>query len=268
MTEKNETVTEKKETVTEKKEIAEKKSTALATSSMFEEDAGSGLENITAEDLTIPRLKILQALSPEVNKRDGKYIEGAASGDITNTVTKDLYTEEAGCVVIPVAYKRMFLEWQPRDSGGGLINQHVDPNILGETTKDNLGQDVLPNGNYIQTSANHYCLVISDDSFQQVMIPMAGTQLKRSRTWNSVMASLKIKSASGSVFTPPSYSHKYKLSTAAESNDRGNWFGWNIELDSPLSTEEMYLYEAAKNFASTINFEKSFSTSETTEAPF
>ena len=58
--------------VTEKQEIAEKKSTAIAASSMFEEDAGSGLENVTAEDLTIPRLKILQALSPEVNKNDGK----------------------------------------------------------------------------------------------------------------------------------------------------------------------------------------------------
>tara|TARA_A100000172_G_C3042120_1_gene110907 strand:+ start:1906 stop:2736 length:831 start_codon:yes stop_codon:yes gene_type:complete len=255
--------------VTEKQEITEKKSTAIAAASMFEEDAGSGLENVTAEDLTIPRLKILQALSPEVNKNDGKYIEGAASGDITNTVTKDLYTDETGCVVIPVAYKRMFLEWQPRESGGGLINQHLDPNILGQTTKDKLGQDVLANGNYIQTSANHYCLVINGDSFQQVMIPMAGTQLKRSRTWNSVMASIKIKSTSGNVFTPPSYSHKYKLSTVAESNDKGNWFSWNIELDGPLTDAEVYLYDAAKEFASSVNFENSYNTSEAnTEAPF
>ena len=251
------------------KEISEKENTSIAVPSAFMEDANSGLENITAEDLTIPRLKILQALSPEVNKNDGKYIEGAASGDITNTVTKDLFTEETGCLVIPVAYKRMFLEWQPRENGGGLINQHTDTNILGQTKKDSSGQDVLPNGNYIQTSANHYCLVISGDSFQQVMIPMAGTQLKRSRTWNSVMASIKIKSASGNVFTPPSYSHKYKLSTVAESNDKGNWFSWNIELDSPLTETETYLYTAAKEFASSINFENSYNTSEAnTEAPF
>ena len=169
MTDNNGPVVEtKEEPITENKEIAEKKSTAIAATSMFEEDAGSGLENVTAEDLTIPRLKILQALSPEVNKNDGKYIEGAASGDITNTVTKDLFTEETGCLVIPVAYKRMFLEWQPRENGGGLINQHTDTDILGQTKKDSSGQDVLPNGNYIQTSANHYCLVINGDSFQQV----------------------------------------------------------------------------------------------------
>ena len=190
MTEKNEKVTEEK--VTEKTEVAEKKTTALTTASAFEEDAGSGLENLTAEDLTIPRLKILQALSPEVNKRDGKYVDGAAAGDIINTVTNELFTEETGCVVIPVSYKRMFLEWQPRESGGGLIQQHLDPEILSKTTKDKTGADVLENGNYIQTSATHYALVVSGDSYQQVMIPMAGTQLKKSRTWNSVMASLKV----------------------------------------------------------------------------
>ena len=84
-------------------------------------------------------MKILQALSPEVNKREGKYIENAAAGDITNTVTKELYTEEQGCVVIPVAYKRMFLEWQPRESGGGLIKQHTDASILSQTKKDTAG---------------------------------------------------------------------------------------------------------------------------------
>ena len=256
------------EKVTKKHELAQEKLKDIVTAAnAFEEDAGGGLENLTAEDLTIPRLKILQALSPEVNKRDGKYIENSASGDITNTVTKETYPENEGCVVIPVAYRRMFLEWQPRESGGGLVKQHLDANILSQTTKDKTGADMLANGNYIQTSATHYGLVVDGESYQQVMIPMAGTQLKKSRTWNSVMASIKIKSSAGKVFTPPSYSHKYKLTTVAESNDRGTWFGWNIVLVGILSDEEMFLYEAAKNFASSINFEKSFGSAES-EAPF
>ena len=39
------------------KEVAKKSNTAIATASLFEEDAGSGLENVTSEDITIPRLK-------------------------------------------------------------------------------------------------------------------------------------------------------------------------------------------------------------------
>ena len=248
MTEKNAT--------SDNNQVAKKQSTELADVSLFMEDAGSGLENVTADDLTIPRLKILQALSPEVNKRDGKYIEGAEAGDIVNTVTGRLYNEKGWCEVLPVAYRKFYLEWQPRESGGGLVQQHTDPDILKETTKDRTGVDVLPNGNYIQTSATHFAIVVDDlNSYYQVMIPMAGTQLKKSRNWNSVMATLKVKSSSGQVFTPPIYSHKYRLSTVQESNDRGNWFGWNIELVSPLTSEEMVIYQAAKDFKQSFKFD-------------
>ena len=111
---------------------------------------------------------------------------------------------------------------------------------------------MLENGNYIQTSANHFVLVLnSDGSYDQAMIPMAGTQLKKSRTWNSVMASIKLRSGDN-VFTPPSFSHKYSMKTVQESNDRGTWFGWNITNLGPLSEDEMFFYEAAKSFASTV----------------
>ena len=46
-----------------------------------------GAQNISQEDLALPFLKILGQLSPEVNKRDGKYVEGAEPGKIINTVT-------------------------------------------------------------------------------------------------------------------------------------------------------------------------------------
>ena len=256
----------------EKSEISEKKTTDIAVAS-FVDDANSGLENITSEDLTIPRLKILQALSPEVNKRDGKYVDGASAGDVINTVTSKLYNEDNELVVLPVSYKRLFLEWQPRESGGGLMAQHEDQAILSKTTKNQIGQDVLDNGNYIQTSANHFVLVLnSDGSFDQAMIPMAGTQLKKSRTWNSVMASLKMRS-NDKVFTPPSFSHKYSMKTVQESNDRGTWFGWNITNLGPLGQDEMFFYEAAKEFASTvgdINLSNTSSESTTTseDQPF
>ena len=235
-------------------EISETKTTDVAlTSAQFAADAGSGLENVTSEDMAIPRLKILQALSPEVNKNDGKYVDGASAGDVINTVTSKLYTNDNPLVVLPVAYKRLFLERTPRESGGGLVAQHDDVSILDKTTKNNFGQDALPNGNYIQTSASHFLLVMNEDgSFDQAMLAMAGTQLKKSRTWNSMMASAKMN-VDGKVFTPPSYSTKYTLKTVQESNDRGAWFGWSITSGGALSDNEMIYYEAAKNFASSVS---------------
>ena len=58
---------------------------------MFEQDASQGLENMDQQDLALPFLRILGQLSPQVNKRDSKYVEGAEPGMIYNTVTHELY---------------------------------------------------------------------------------------------------------------------------------------------------------------------------------
>ena len=86
-------------------QVAEKKNNALATFDM-EADAAQGAQNISQEDLALPFLKILGQLSPEVNKRDGKYVDGAEPGKIINTVTNELYDT---IQVIPAHYKRQYI---------------------------------------------------------------------------------------------------------------------------------------------------------------
>lgn len=61
--------------------------------------AGRGLENVTNDDITIPRLAIVQAGSPQRKKKDEKYIEGAEEGNIFNTVTNQLFSDSI--IVIP-----------------------------------------------------------------------------------------------------------------------------------------------------------------------
>ena len=58
--------------------VVEKKSTAVANvMDDLYASAGEGLENVGAEDMQIPFLRILQPLSPQLNKQDSKYIKGA-----------------------------------------------------------------------------------------------------------------------------------------------------------------------------------------------
>ena len=47
-----------------------KKEANLPVSSLFEQDASQGLENMAQDDLALPFLRILGQLSPQVNKRD------------------------------------------------------------------------------------------------------------------------------------------------------------------------------------------------------
>ena len=94
-------------------QVTEKKTNALAVN-MFEADADKGSQNMTQEDLALPFLKVLGQLSPEVNKRDGKYVEGAEPGMILNTVTNEIFDGSKGINVLPVFYERKYVEWADR----------------------------------------------------------------------------------------------------------------------------------------------------------
>ena len=69
-------------------QVATKTEGVLATFDM-EADANKGTQNIAQEDLALPFLKVLGQLSPEVNKRDGKYERGIVTGKQKQRLQKD-----------------------------------------------------------------------------------------------------------------------------------------------------------------------------------
>ena len=224
-------------------QVATKKEGALSTN-LFEADANQGAQNISQEDLALPFLKILGQLSPEVNKRDGKYVDGAEPGKIINTVTNELFDD---IDVIPCHYKRQYIEWQDRgtSSGAPVAIHEADSDIVSTTTRDKGYKDRLPNGNYLENTANHFVLLCGKNP-QTALLSMKSTQLKVSRKWNSMMMGIKMQGKNG-LFTPPTYSHIYNLKTVQMSNDKGTWFGWDVSKKGPVEQED--LYGMAKNFA-------------------
>jgi hypothetical protein len=224
-------------------QVASKKEGALAVN-MFEADADKGAQNMTQEDLALPFLKVLGQLSPEVNKRDGKYVEGAEPGKIINTVSNELYDT---INVLPVFYKRQYVEWQDRgtSTGAPVAIHEADSDIISQTTRGKDYKDRLPNGNYLENTANHF-VVLMGSSPQTALISMKATQLKVSRKWNSMMMGIKMQGKNG-LFTPPTYSHIYSLKTVQMSNDKGSWFGWDVSKVGPI--EDKAVYEIAKSFA-------------------
>jgi hypothetical protein len=231
-------------------QVAEKKSAGLPAN-MFEDDAAKGLGAIGQEDLALPFLKILGQLSPEVNKRDGKYVEGAEPGMIYNSVSGELYDGVKGIDVIPCFYKLEYIEWKDRGEGLGAPVAIYDSSsdIMSKTTPDANYKDRLPNGNYIEKTASHF-VIVSGDSPSTALISMKSTQLKISRKWNSMMSGIKMKGANG-MFTPASFSHIYKLKTTQMSNDKGTWFGWEVSKVGPVTDKG--LYDQAKSFSESIS---------------
>lgn len=220
-----------------------KKGTALATqetkdvtvaddASLFEDYAGQGLENVTGRDLLIPRLTIIQSLSPQLNPRKGEFIEGAKVGDICDVGTSELF--EAPLIFLPVHFVKQWLEWAPRASGKGLVRIHDNDTILQACKPNEKKQPITPDGNYVAETAQFYGLNLSAMN-RRSFIPMASTQLKRARKWLTLASSERLQRADKSEYTPPLFYRVYQLGIAAESNNEGEWFGWTVERGPKLS---------------------------------
>lgn len=76
----------------------------------------AGMEGIDNEMLIIPRIKLLQALSAEVEEFDLK------AGSFVNSVTKEVMAEKGGSVkIIPLMVKKSRIYFQDMEEGGGIL---------------------------------------------------------------------------------------------------------------------------------------------------
>ena len=239
-----------------KNEVAVREDANLTVYEGFEDFGGAGFSEVTTEDLAIPFLRILAQLSPQVNKRDGAYVEGAEAGMIFNTVMNECYDGEQGISVIPCHYNRRFVEWTPREKGGGYIQSYetTDP-IVNTTTRNDMGQDVLPNGNYLANTAQFFVLLLHPElGAQRALITMTSTQLKKARKWMTQAQSLTGKGKNG-VYILPLMSQVYTLTSVQEQNDKGTWYGWEVarqrSLD-PSNEDDASLFEMGMAFAKSI----------------
>jgi hypothetical protein len=223
----------------------------------FEAFANEGLESVSAQDLSIPYLRILAQLSPQVNKRDGAYVQGAEAGMIYNTVENAVYSGEDGVSVIPCYYRRVYVEWKPREKGGGYVATYgVDDPIAKTTYRDDRGNDILPNGNLLTNTAEFYVLMLDKDGIpRRCLITMSATQLKKARKWLTQMQTNTGRGKNGNMFVMPMMSHVYTLSTVEERNDKGSWFGWEVAKEHVLNLadeNDKAIFEMAVTFCKSV----------------
>jgi len=217
-------------------EIAEKKNTEVALFD-YEELAGQG-NDFNQDDLTTPFLKLLGALSPEIG-----VVEGAANGKFFNTGIQQAFDDPI--VVIPVAYERQFLEWVPRDEGGGFRGQ-VSKDFATSLEQDDKGRGIHPNGNHVIDTRLHYVLQVVDGELFPCIISLKSTAIKRSKAWNDKVANLRLVGKNGNKFNPPIYSHTYVVTTTDEQKGQDKWKLPLFEIGELISDPETF--KAAKDF--------------------
>ena len=241
------------------KQVAVKQEAGLPSDALFEADAKLGFENIDQESLALPILKLLQNGSGEAQKRNANYVEGAEPGMFFNTVTRKLYDGEKGIQVIPCHYRLEYQEWADFGTGSGRP-ENIYPassDILSKTTKDAMGKDRLPNGNYIQKTSQHFVIITDGKSAETALISMYSSQAKVSRKWNSMMMSIT-KNGKDGPYTPPPFSHYYKISSVENTGKGNQWYGYNIVKVGEVTDANVYkraktFYESCRRGDSSVN---------------
>jgi hypothetical protein len=173
-----------------------------------------GNENVDADDMQMPRLNLLQALSPQVEE-----IDAAKPGMIHNSVTDELFKE---VYVVNVFYKKEFTIFKRRGLGNEFLGNHETEALAqAHLAAEKPGSE----GDYDITPTGRHALIVMDME-GNIMGPAemlcSGSKIYFSRKWNT---EINTRCADG-----PRYSAVFKLSSVKQKNDKGSWFNFDTEF--------------------------------------
>lgn len=211
----------------------------------LDEFAGKGGSD-KPEDRVLPFLAIVQTNSPQVNKRDEKYIEGIEVGDIFNTATNSFWPGSEGVDFVWSNFMKQDVEWKLRSEGGGYVASHNWPS--GIQTKDVEGRRINPAGH--QMVETGYYFGIMYDTGDPAVIGMSSTNLGASRRWHTLKDQFKVKNRLGQFVVAPTFSRIYTVKSVYLENEKGNWYGWKVSDNGwiDMSSDHAYIYHNARDF--------------------
>lgn len=244
--------------------LAAKQAAAVATTAEdidYAADAGAGLQDADSDSYAIPFLICLQKSSPQVDEASGDAVEGAKPGMFFNTVSRKLYSGKDGVMIIPCAYRRVFIRWGGRESRNKGFKGELSADAV--TLKRESGEIQELNGGFyfpdadgsineklsdrVSDTRNHYVMVVDGETGEasEVLLSLTSTQIKKSKALNSMLAGIRFNGPDGS-YKPPTFATVVKLTSIPEQNDKGSWHGVRFEYIEQM--RDKALYSQAKGF--------------------
>jgi len=123
-----------------KNAVAKKEENAVAMPEFMKEHVGLGTERLSGSDVEVPRLKLIQKLSPELETHNdvkaGDFFHSIAEMPMGNSIR-----------ITPIFVSQQFILWRPRETGGGILARaedgiHWNPPSGEFAVKLKSGQDV------------------------------------------------------------------------------------------------------------------------------
>lgn len=194
---------------------------------------GRGNEDV-GNALAIPRIKLLQKMSPEVDKYSPKYVEGAEPGAFINSITGEVYGDEL--YALNLKFKIEYVVWRNLDIGGGLLGNFTSQ----AEAEAAVAAQEKPSDYDIKDTHTHVLLLknpTTGEVSSPVLMDFTVSKLRTSRAWNT-----QIATKGGDRFAS-----LWKLKSVPVESRTGQQFmnldveclGWTTEEDYKVA-EELY----------------------------
>jgi hypothetical protein len=203
------------------KAIVKKQPAALALPTFVDPTDRRGAENITGEDIRLPRLSLAQALSPEVLKGDPKRIDGLESGDIFSNLLQTNYKQGPVTVVVVRREPPRAMEFYPKGSkeGQGIKDRSVpldDPRC--KFQKDGTPPSATVFNEYVAFDA---------ETKEPFILSFKSTSSGAARALNTFLTLRK----------GPAFATTFKISSASKVYDQGPCFVFTVQPGGPVDQE-------------------------------
>jgi hypothetical protein len=190
------------------------------------EGVGRGNENVGA-NVAIPRIKLLQKMSNEVDKHHANYVEGCEPGHFVNTLTGANYGSDI--YALSLTFRTEFVVWRQLEAGGGYLGAY--PSMA--AAQDKVNEQDKPAECDVNETHAHVILLKNPETGeldrQPAIMDFASSKLRVSKNWNS-----QIGMQGGDRFAG-----LWKVSGVSTENKMGKAFmncevrfvGWAMEAD-------------------------------------
>lgn len=192
--------------------------------------AGAGFEDQDASDISIPFLQILQALSPQLQKGNEKFIEGAEIGDIIDNVSNEVISGEI--LFVPALRFKQYVQWKKKDAGGGLVARYDkgDPFVQEciQATGQSFGKLDVPgekDHELIETVyvvGNMYRGSLEADP-EPCILSFTSSKIKVFKKWNTAMNKAMVV-VNGTKQKVPLFANVAALGTVSETNSKNQTY--------------------------------------------
>lgn len=218
----------------------------------YGDDAGAGFENITSQDSLMPMLDILDFKSAEVIDGEGSF----KPGDMIIRTLGETFNGKKGVILVPSYVQVKFVQWRPKDQGGGVVAQYDPSDDFVRQVKEACNWEgfgkMKVNGrlddktadDLVETKYVYGVLGVPGagadnweiEETRHIVVPFASTRIAAFRSMVA-KAKVLVPRPDGRKEPAALFAHSYRLKTTLVDKGGNKWFTYDISFNGANATE-------------------------------